>query len=181
MEIRRLTRGAYIATGPRFDRPACPTCPLEVVYARRSPEGFPSLNRIALDGSPPRELTRRYLGSTTAIGDGDLYFDQQEIRRNTGIYSDIYAWSRESGRVRRLTSEARLLDPDLSPDGKTLACVQVRPGRRDLVLLDVGRAALQSVRTLLSEPETQFNTPRWSPDGRSIAVERHRPGSSSEI
>src|SRR5262249_30583365 len=113
----------------------------------------------------------------TAIGANDLYFDQQEVRRNTGVYSDLYAWSRATGRVRQLTSEARLLDPDLSPDGTTLTCVQVRPGRRDLVLVEVGRP----VRTLLSEPETQFNAPRWSPDGRSIAVERHRLGGSSEI
>src|SRR6185295_948561 len=90
--------------------------------------------------------------------------------------------------------EARLLDPDLSPDGRTIACVQNRPGQRDLVLIDVGRPfqgrrggperpALRAsdVRILLSEFETQFNTPRWSPDGRLIAVERHRPGGLSEI
>src|SRR5262249_51407426 len=133
--FRRLTRGAYIVSGPRFDRPACPACPLDVVYSQRTPEGFPSLNRVSLDGSRPREITRRYLGSTTAIGVFDLVFDQQEIRRNTGLYSDLYAWSRATGTVRQLTSEARLLDPDLSPDGKTLACVQIRPGQRDLVLV----------------------------------------------
>ena len=131
----RLTHHSYFVSGPRFDRPACATCPLEVVYARRTPDGFPSLNRIALDGSPPKQITRRYLGSTTAIGVDDLFFDQQEVRRNTGLYSDLYAWSRATGRVRQLTAEARLLDPDLSPDGRTIACVQDRPGRRDLVLV----------------------------------------------
>jgi hypothetical protein len=191
--IRRLTNGEYFVTGPRFDRPACSTCSAEVVYTRRSPEGFPALKRVSLDGSQPRQIIWRYRGSTTAIGFVDLVFDQQEVRRNTGVYSDLYAWSRGTGRVRRLTSEARLLDPDLSPDGNTIACVQSRPGRRDLVLVDVGRPfqrrrggperpALQpSVTTLLSEAETQFNAPRWSPDGRSIAVERHRLGDASEI
>src|SRR5262245_40290913 len=181
-EYTRLTHHHYTVSGPRFDRPSCATCPLAVVYSLLTPDGFPSLNRVALDGSAPRQLTRRYLGSTTAIGADELYFDQQEIRRNTGIYSDLYAWSRAGGRLRPLTSEARLLDPDLSPDGRTLACVREGLGRRDLVLVDVGPGRpAANVRVLLGEPGTQFNTPRWSPDGRQIAVERHRRGSLSEI
>jgi hypothetical protein len=131
----RLTHHDYNVSGPRFDRPSCPTCPLDIVYSVLTPDGFPSLNRVALDGSPPREITRRYFGSTTAIGVDDLYFDQQEVRRNTGVYSDLYAWSRATGRVRQLTREARLLDPDLSPDDRTIAAVQDRPGQRDLVLV----------------------------------------------
>ena len=182
-DAKRLTNHRYIVSGPRFDRAVCPTCTPEVVYSLLTPDGFPSLNRVALDGSPPRQITRRYLGSTTAFGSDHLYFDQQEVRRNTGIYSDLYAWSRTTGRVRRLTSELRLMDPDLSPDGRTLACVQNRPGQRDLVLVDVADEGPHAMRieTLISEPETQFNTPRWSPDGRSIAIERHRPGGLSEI
>ena len=107
--------------------------------------------------------------------------------------------SRENGGVRQLTSEARLLDPDLSPDGGTLVCVQDRPGQRDLVVVRLAgrrgrtferpghqrwRPALAgppAIETLIAEAETQFNAPRWSPDGRSIAVERHRRGSLSEI
>jgi len=181
---RRLTHGAYVVSGPRFDRPACATCPLEVVYSRRTPDGFPSLNRVPLDGSPPREITRRYLGSTTAIGRTDLLFDQQELRRNTGLYSDLYAWSRASGRVRQITFEQRLQDPDLSERGDRVACVQNRPGRRDLVIvspLPSSSRPLARIDTVLSEPDTQFNAPKWSPDERQIAVERHRPGGVSEI
>src|SRR5262249_33025210 len=80
--------------------------------------------------------------------------------------------------------DARLFDPDLSPDGTTLVCVQQRPGQRDLVLVHRNGSAFgqtSSVTTLISEPETQFNAPRWSPDGRTIAVERHRPGALSQI
>ena len=174
----RLTHHNYDVSGPRFDRRSCETCPFEVVYSVLSPDGFPSMNRVALDGSSPKTITRRYFGSTTAVGVDELYFDQQEVRRNTGIYSDLYAWSRATGDVRQLTREARLLDPDLSPDGRTLACVREKLGQRDLVLIGVGASDL---RTLVSEPGTQFNTPRWSPDGRLIAVERHRLGALSEI
>ena len=188
IQARQLTHHHYIVNGPRFDRPSCATCQPDVVYAVVTPDGFPSLNRVALDGTPPREITRRFLGSTTAIGSGRLYFDQQEVRRNTGLYSDLYAWSRDTGRVQQITSNARVLDPDLSPDGSTLACVQEHRGQRDLVLIPltsraVGRPALQEIQieTLMSEPDTQFNTPRWSPDGRLLALERHVLGSESEI
>ncbi|HWF83592.1 MAG TPA: hypothetical protein VG222_02025 [Vicinamibacterales bacterium] len=168
----RLTHEGFVAAGPRFASAS------EIVYSVRTPHEFPALKLTRLDGSPPRRLATRYLGSTTGITAETIYFDQQEIRRNTGVYSDLYALDRRSGRVRALTSEARLIDPDVSPDGRTLVCAQDAPGRRDLVLISV--AALEKT-TLISEPDTQFNAPRWSPDGQSIAVERHRPGSLSDI
>src|SRR5439155_3537076 len=186
--IQRLTRGGYVVTGPRFDGAST------VVYSARNADSFPALNRVSVDGSTPARITTRYFGVTTAIGRDALYFDQLEIRRNVGIYSDLYAWSRAGGRVTRLTSEARLLDPDVSPDGATIVCVQEKPGQRDLVLVHLpppppGASPVPtdedttnaSVTTLVSESETQFNAPRWSPDGRTIAVERHQRGSLSEI
>ncbi len=114
----------------------------------------------------------------------------------------MYALDRTSGRIRQLTHEARLIDPDISPDGATVVCAQDAPGRRDLVLVHLAppiavasfgstrsvgsglgrtRESTPRIDVLLSEPETQFNAPRWSPDGRSIAVERHRPGRLPEV
>jgi hypothetical protein len=176
--LTRLTHHRFTVAGPRFDRFACAICPPELVYSVQTPHSLPTLNRIRLDGTVPRRPTTRILGSTTAIGRDAIYFDQQDLTRNTGFYSDLYEWSRATGRVRRLTSDARLLEPDLSPDGTTLVAVQSRPGQRDLVLIhDVGR----SIETLISEPDTQWNAPRWSPDGRTIAVERHRLGAPAEV
>ena len=97
------------------------------MYSAANPDGFPALYRVGLAGGAPRRLTTRYLGSTTGIGRDEIYFDQLELRRNVGLYGDLYAFSRADGRVRRLTSDARLLDPDLSPDGQTLVCVQNQP------------------------------------------------------
>ena len=201
---QRLTHHGFTVLGPRFAPPACASCPTEVLYSVYTPNGFPTLNRLALDGSAPTRLVRRYLGSTTAVGRGTIVFDQQDLRRNTGLYSDLYTFDRASGRVRRLTFEARLLDPDLSPDGQTIVAVQDAPGRRDLVVVGLSNAAGLTTRatsdspastlvaqdfspaagaivTLISEPETQFNAPRWSPDGLAVAVERHRRGGPPEI
>ncbi len=181
---RRLTHHGFEVTGPRFDQPPCDTCPAPVVYSVRTPDGFPALYEVARNGSPPIELGTRFLGSTTALAPDAIYFDQQELRRNTGLYSDLYRLERRTGDVIQLTREARLLDPDLAPDGRTLVCVRGAPGRRELVLVELGSPATKiplSPRILVAEADTQFNNPRWSPDGRYIVVERHPAGRESEI
>jgi hypothetical protein len=185
----RLTHQGFEVSGPRFDRFACGGCPATVFYSANNADGFPALYRVSLDGSAPRRVTTRALGSTSAIDRDVVYFDQVEIRRNVGVYSDLYEWSRATGAVKPLTREARLLDPDLSPDGRTIAAVQNRPGQRNLVLVNVApalarttsREASMSIATLLAGPDTQYNVPKWSPDGRTIAVERHRLGLPAEI
>ncbi len=196
--LTRLTRQGFWIAGPRFDPFTCAECSPEIVYSARNPDGFPALYRLALDGSAPRQVTTRYTGSTVGIGRDVLYFDQVERRRNVGFYSDLYMLVRADGSVRQVTSEARLLDPDLSPDGTTLVCTQGRPGQRDLVTVRLkpdtpgtgGSSSPVSVvstfsRTvitpLISEPDVYFDAPRWSPDGRTIAVERHRIGALPEI
>jgi len=190
-QLTRLTKQGFWITGPRFDRFTCAGCAPDIVYSARNPDGFPSLYRLALDGSPPRKMAERYLGSTTGIGRDAIYFNQVERRRNVGFYSDLYVLSRADGSVRRLTSEARLLDPDLSPDETTIVCTQARSGQRDLVLVrlkpdttDEGNVASDFSRAatrLVSEPDVHFDAPRWSPDGRTIAAERHRLDAMPEI
>ncbi len=199
-DLTRLTHRGFSVSGPRFDRFLCAGCPAAVFFSASDPNGFPALYRIGIDGSAPRRLATRYLGSTTAIGRDVVYFDQMEIRRNVGLYSDLFEWSRETGRVRQVSRDRRLLAPDLSPDGGTLACTQDRPGQRDLVLVRLkpdttetkpptntlspvvsGFSRTNAITTLVAEPDTHFDAPKWSPDGRTIAVERHRLGAMPEI
>ena len=116
----------------------CADCPDQLVYSIQTPHEFSTLNTLSLGGGVPERLATRYSGSTAAAGRTTIYFDREEVRRNTGLYSDLYALDRSSGRVRRLTTESRLLDPDLSPDERTIVCVQNAPGRRDLVLVHLG-------------------------------------------
>jgi Tol biopolymer transport system component len=132
--ITRLTHQGFTVRGARFDRFSCAGCPPDIVYSAVDADRFPAIYRLSAGGAP-RRVTTRFLGSTVGLGRDQIYFDQVELRRNAGLYSDLYAFSRADGRVRQLTSDARLLDPDLSPDGETLVCVQNRPGQRDLVLV----------------------------------------------
>jgi hypothetical protein len=74
--IVRLTHHGFAVSGPRFDRFASDPFGAEIVYSVRTPHRFPALQRLAIDVTAPamtvrahpKQLTRRYLGSTTAIG-----------------------------------------------------------------------------------------------------------------
>ncbi len=179
---QRLTHEGFFALGPRFAPQACAGCAEEIVYSVRTPHAFPALKAVPVSGGPPRTLATRYLGSTVAVTRDAVLFDQLELRRNVGLYADLYTLDRRTGAVRRLSTEARLLDPDLSPDGRTLAAVREHRGSRELVTVPVGDdGTLGEVVPILSEPGTQFATPRWSPDGQAIAAERHRLGEGSMV
>jgi len=176
----QLTHDGFVVNAPRFDRHACAGCAPDLFYAASSPNRFPTLNRIASAGGSVRHVAERYLGSTTAIDARTIYFDQLEVQRNVALNSDLYELSRSSGHIRRLTNGARLRDPDLSPDGQTIAAVQERTGARDLVLVS-NLAGEPRIDVVLTGPDTQFDAPRWSPVGRPIAVERHRLGIEPEV
>jgi len=181
----QLTHRGYVQAGPRFVPAACPSCPATVVYASQSPDGFPDLRSVGIDGTGDRQLTTRYLGSTIGVSDRVLVFDQQELHRDVAMLSDLYALDRPSGTVTALSRGARLQDPDLSPNGRFVAAVREARGRRDLVVAELRRGAdgltLSAAQTLASESDTQFGAPRWSPDGRFIAAERHRLGALPDV
>src|SRR3954452_6027045 len=113
----RLTHDGFVVAGPRF-APACRDCAGEIVYSVRNPDRFPDLRAVGRNGTSPRVLTTRYLGSTAGIGTERIVFDQQELRRNVALFSDLYSYEWSTREVRALTREQRLQDPDLSPDGQ---------------------------------------------------------------
>lgn len=183
---RRLTRHGFIVSGPRYTRggpvghgDAAGATDPRIVYSARNPHRFPAILSIDPTSTPrPRPIATRFLGERLGVGERAIYFDQVELARNVALRSDLYELDRSTGAVRRITRGARALDPDLSPDGNTLACVLLEPGRRALALLPLGAAELT---TLVSEPDTQFAAPRWSPDGTRLDVERRRLHGPSEL
>lgn len=180
----RVTHTGFSVTGPRFIPGACAGCLPDILYGLDTPDAFPSLNRIWADGTHDRQLTRRYLGSTASAHGTVVVFDQDEIHRNAGLYSDLYALDLQTGDVRTLTSGTRLQQPDVSPDGSRIAAVRDADGDRDLVVLPFSDARItgrDAVTILAHGDATEFDAPRWSPDGRSIAAARHVLGGQSEI
>jgi Tol biopolymer transport system component len=173
----RLTHDGFTVLAPRFATP-CAGCPPEIFYTVRNPDGFPALKAMRVDGSQQRQVALRYLGSTIGVSKDTIVFDQQQLSRNVGLYSDLYALNRRSGKVRRLTRNQRLQDPDLSPDGQDIICIRQASGQGELLVFHLRDGTID---TVLAALDTEFHTPRWSPDGRSVAVERHRLGVLSEL
>jgi dipeptidyl aminopeptidase/acylaminoacyl peptidase len=73
--------------------------------------------------------------------------------------------------VRDLTRQVRLSDPQISPDGKTVAVVEARADlesdefRSEILLVDVASGSLQP----LTRERHHAGSPRWSPSGDRIA------------
>ena len=172
----RLTRHGFSVAAPRYGPDGT------LYYSLADPHGFPALMRLDAGASAPRAIATRYLGNTTAIAGELVVFDQLEFVRNVGLQSDLYAVPRTGGTARRLTREARAADPDVSADGRTIACTVQAAGRRFLATMPMPAAGTTGVPVpLVSEESTEWSAPRWSSDGRTIAAERRQLGGPSEI
>ena len=179
----RLTALGFRVAGPRVDTDG------SIWFSASNPHGFPGLYSLDPHGRL-RHRANRFGGSGLALGRDVVWFDQLELVRGAGLASDLYALERRTGRVRRLTVGSRLVDPDLSPDGRRLAVVRTGPGRRELLVLDAVRLLASSgptngddlpVLARAGTPSEVFGAPRWSPDGTRIAVERRHLGGPSTI
>ncbi len=190
----RLTRLGFAIRTPRLAPDG------SIWFSASDPHRFPGLYRLAPGQAVPERITSRFGGSGLSLqqrcGGGaaaspcTVIFDQLELVRGAGLQSDLYAVDMKGRGVRRLTRQARLVDPDMSPDGRRLVAVRVQSGSRRLVVLDaetllqrqkpIAGTDLSFLATLGDEYDV-FAAPRFSPDGERIAVERRRRGGPSEI
>jgi hypothetical protein len=180
---RRLTRRGFFVTSPRFDDGG-----RSVVYSVRDPDRFPALMITDVASGATRSIADRIGGAQVTVRDGLLIFDRLELSDNVAWRSDLFTADRQTGRSTRLTRDARLLEPDLSPDRRRLVCLRMsEDGRRELVFFAVsldGRAVVSvspSTVPITPDERATYGAPRWSPDGRYLAVERRRLGGPSEI
>jgi Tol biopolymer transport system component len=178
---RQLTRRGYHVTGPRFADEG-----RSVVFSVEDADRFPSLMVLPLEGEgEPRRLADRFRGTHAGVYADRVYFDQVELVDNVAWRSDLFVADLGNGRAARLTRGARLVEPDVSPDGRTLACLRAEGDRRVLALfrLDGGGGTTLAERPLTGprSDAASYGSPRWSPDGRSLAAERRLSGGRSEI
>lgn len=91
------------------------------------------------------------------------------------LHPDLFVWTYETGRVRRVTHDADLRDPDPAPDGRWAVAIRNRHGLSQIVRVDLANGEVSAV----TEPSVEevYDRPRVSPDGRRIAYAWHGEGS----
>jgi hypothetical protein len=180
---RQLTRLGYNVETPREGPDGA------IYFSSTDAHRFPAVFRLAPDG--PAVVVTRYGGTGLSVGRDAVIFDQLEFVRGVALLSDLHVRSSTTGRTRRLTVEARLADPELSPDGRRLVAIRHVPGGRVLLVLDAARlltsprpVTANALPVVASAPDTAglvMASPRWSRDGSLIAVERRVLGGPSTI
>ncbi len=170
----RLTAHGYTVNAPRIAPNGT------IYYATANAHGFPALMRVA-PGRTPERVAWRFLGNSTAIGDDWVVYDRLERTRNVALFSDLYAVQLSTGRLRRLTREARAGDPDLSPDGRRIACTVQTVGGRAIAIMNFDPSAVAAPRVLSGGDDADYSHPRWSPDGRQLVAERRVRGRGFEL
>ena len=110
------------------------------------------------------------LSSLTATKSGNelvfASFDVTNEQTGTVYRSDLFRLDPRTGAAARITKDAHLLQPALSPDGSRLVAVQIRENYTRLVEVDPSTGAL---RLLFSRRDTILFNPTFSPGGRTVA------------
>jgi Tol biopolymer transport system component len=170
---KRITSTGEYAFYPRFHPEGG-----KVVFMESTGHWERSLKLIPARGGKKTPVTRVESGgaSSWAPGGRSLVFSQLEVHDSVYSYSDLFRWDLRPGRIVRLSQGLRAFEPDVSPDGRTLAFTVNRLGRRCLATLPFARgtnpepAKRKDVEIIWSGGKRdQAYTPAWSPDGRRIA------------
>jgi hypothetical protein len=187
--LTAATRLTWEAPSPRSEGPG----------ARFLPDGTLVFHRVNNDQTPayvhldPATGAQRVIapmlggGPAAPTPDGQAVIFQRvnylplPLRLVTNAYvswNDLYRLDLATGTVRQLTSGLRTHEPDVSPDGRQIACVLVGTGSRQLALVPIEGGA---ARVLMPEAPGLAFTPTFSPDGRLITYSRWKPGGYRDI
>jgi len=145
--------------------------------AAEDPEDVPPRPPEAIPREPLHRLSARdgaeILGPRwTRDGASVVYFRPEPDPRGV-LRCDLFRWWLTSGRVKRVTRQADLRDPDPSPGGDWAVAVRVRHGLTGLVRVDLSSGAVDE----LEPPSLEVcSTPRLDPAGERVAYLRHAGG-----
>lgn len=187
---RPLTFGRKMSTSPRFSPDGS-----RLAYVSNRDGAPAQLYVLSLEGGEPRRLTTvkggaiepvwspdgsRIAFSAPVTGDRPAHAPRVVTRASyksdgVGFVLDrptqLFVVDAEAGDARQLTtSDASAMNPAWSPDGRTIAFVRMRNGKRDAHRSDVWVVdATGSGLRGLTKACAHVMSPTWSPDGRTIA------------
>jgi Tol biopolymer transport system component len=159
-----------------------------LLFHSASPVAAPAY--VLLDPATGRreKLAELYsVGVASPTPDGrTLVFQQTNFqalpRRISGSphvdWDDLFRLNLENGEVSQLTHARRAHEPDVSPDGRQIACTVGAIGTFDLAVVPIegGEPKILPV----DGPGIAYS-PSWSPDGRQIVYSRWKPGGYRDI
>jgi Tol biopolymer transport system component len=147
-----------------------------IAYTSSTLTRFPELRLVRSDGSQDHRLTLRNGGSGSAwTPDGKaLVYAELQVHRTFSVFGDLSSVDVASGRVRRLTRGLRALDPDVSPDGRTIVFARRLGDRSDLFTIGIDGSGLKRLTSSLAGVE--WSDPRFDPRGGRIVAARLLPG-----
>ena len=136
-----------------------------------------TISRYAPDGKSPLELIRIPVdapGAITVTRDGSMAFiaylwGDPYHKASTPLapvsYSDLYRVDLDSHVFSRITKEARLMHPAVSPDGQRLVAIESVEDRYRLVEIDMEDG---STSVLYENPDGSVYEPNFAPDGSAV-------------
>ncbi|ADH85299.1 PD40 domain-containing protein [Desulfurivibrio alkaliphilus] len=169
---QQLTRRGYRIGAPRFSNDG-----RWLAYTESGARAYPAVRLLNLADGKDRELTKALGTGGLSFSPDDrwLAFSRWERVRSYELYSDLYLYNLAKGETKRLTTGARLRDPDFHPRDHLLVAVREGEGTTALMLVNPDSGELQPLRPNETDPVI-YGRPRWSPDGRSLAVVAWRQG-----
>ncbi|HUG40717.1 MAG TPA: hypothetical protein VMM12_09535 [Longimicrobiales bacterium] len=150
-----------------------------VAYSADDFRSDPATRVVDLATGETRTVARRnqvgsILGPAAWLPDGTGFVTAQlEFEGPYRLHSDLWRVEMD-GREERLTTGARLEQPDVAPDGRRVVAVQNHHGAMRLVVYDLVTGATAALAPAAAGEG--FAGPRWSPDGRKVAAGRFRGG-----
>jgi hypothetical protein len=165
-----LTHEGRTVAHPRW------TSPETLLYSAANGRQTTGLYTVDTAGDPRRLARRNGIDVNAPAPDGGIVFAQMDFVDQYHIRSDIYR--ARDGDVTRLTTGARLAQPDVRADGAMVA-VEGVPGTNRLVILRPDGEIWKALSG--ASLDTQWAAPRWSPDGARIAVTRWTRGGFADV
>lgn len=164
-QFKTLNIDGELLTNPRYSPDGN-----MLAFNRRDPHGHEVIIITDKDGAEIKDtIRRRYSDHSISWSpdSGYLYFSQAEINGGFNIYQDLYSYNIKDKKLKRLTHELRIKEPDVSPDGKRFAVVVSDRGSQNLALLDFEGSNYKLEKTT-DYKLMRVSNPRWSPDGNFI-------------